>query len=59
MSKTKIAITVTGALIAIATVGIGIGRITAPVLVVADEFDIMPLSDTVYIHDNIANSEIE
>ena len=35
-----------------------LGRITAPVLVVAGEFDIMPLSDTVYIHDNIANSEI-
>ncbi len=35
-----------------------LGRITAPTLVVAAEFDIMPLSDSVFIHESIAGSEI-
>ena len=35
-----------------------LARITVPTLVVAGEYDIMPLSDTVYIHSHIAGSEI-
>lgn len=35
-----------------------LGRITVPTYVVAGEFDIMPLSDTVYIHEHIKGSKI-
>ena len=35
-----------------------LSHITVPTYVVAGEFDIMPLSDTVYIHEHIAGSEI-
>jgi len=35
-----------------------LGRITCPTYIVAGEYDIMPLSDTVYIHNSIPNSKI-
>ena len=35
-----------------------LARITAPTYVVAGEYDIMPLSDSVYLHDHIAGSKI-
>lgn len=35
-----------------------LSKITAPTYIVAGEHDIMPLSDTVYIHENIKNSKI-
>lgn len=35
-----------------------LGRITCPSYIVAGEFDIMPLSDTVYIHESIKDSKI-
>ena len=35
-----------------------LSRITAPTYVVAGEYDIMPLSDTVYLHEHIAGSRI-
>ncbi len=35
-----------------------LARIQVPTYVVAGEFDIMPLSDSVYIHNNIQGSEI-
>ena len=35
-----------------------LARITAPTYVVAGEYDIMPLSDTVYLHQSIAGSRI-
>lgn len=35
-----------------------LGRITCPAYIVAGEFDIMPLSDTVYIHNAIKGSKI-
>lgn len=35
-----------------------LARITVPTYVVAGEYDIMPLSDTVYIHEHIAGSRV-
>lgn len=35
-----------------------LARITAPTYVVAGEYDIMPLSDSVYLHEHIAGSKI-
>ena len=35
-----------------------LGRITAPTYIVAGEYDIMPLSDTVYIHEHVAGSRV-
>lgn len=35
-----------------------LGQITVPTYVVAGEFDIMPLSDTLYIHEHIAGSKV-
>ena len=35
-----------------------LGKVTVPTYVVAGEYDIMPLSDTVYIHKHIKNSKI-
>ena len=35
-----------------------LSKITCPAYIVAGEYDIMWLSDTVFIHENIANSEI-
>lgn len=35
-----------------------LSRISVPTYIVAGEYDIMPLSDTVYIHNNVKNSEI-
>ena len=35
-----------------------LASIRVPAYIVAGEFDIMPLSDTVYIHENIKDSDI-